>query len=459
MTLVCRRLARRPSAFYRHRVDHSLFDVIVIGAGAAGLMATAELARSGRSVLLLEARNRIGGRIWTRREPGLAVPVEFGAEFIHGHANITRGLLARVGQPAVEASGTHLSLRDGVLGERSSNFPRIRSALTAARALLQEDMSFDALLDQHLAGVLSVEERQYARMLAQGFDAADTARASARAIVDEWSGDTLGDAPQARPQNGYESLLTALAPQLDSPQLRLQLQSVVQNVRWEKDSVHVEGEFLGARFQARAARAIVTVPLGVLQAEPPALGSLRFTPALEAKQAALRGLASGAIVKVLLRFAASFWETVEAGRYRDASFFHAPLAQFPTFWTPAPMRAPLLVAWAGGPRALELRAQGTQTQLVRTALTSLQTLFGGSSDVQQQLVAFYYHDWEQDPFARGAYSYVTVGGGSARAELGRPVENTLFFAGEATDIHDEAGTVTGALESGLRAAREVLAIR
>ncbi|HTC15270.1 MAG TPA: NAD(P)/FAD-dependent oxidoreductase [Steroidobacteraceae bacterium] len=440
-------------------MDHSSFDVIVIGAGAAGLMATAELTQAGRSVLLLEARDRIGGRMWTRREAGLAVPIEFGAEFIHGHASITRGLLARVGRPAVETAGSHLSLREGQLKERDPHFFRIRAALKATRGLLNKDMSFDTLLDEHLGKVLSAEERQYARMLAQGFDAADTSVASARAISDEWAGDTLGDSPQSRPQSGYESLLTALAPPLDSPQLRLQLQSVVQNVRWSRGSVRVEGEFLGSRFEARAERAIITLPLGVLQTEPPALGSVRFTPALEGKQQALRGLASGAIVKVLLRFGGSFWETLAEGRYRDASFFHAPEAEFPTFWTPAPLRAPLLVAWAGGPRALKLRAAGTQTQLVRAALASLQTLFGNAIDVQQQLVAYYYHDWEQDPFARGAYSYVTVGGGAARAALAQPLDDTLFFAGEASDTHDEAGTVTGALESGVRAARELLAAR
>jgi monoamine oxidase len=445
-------------SFYRQTVNHSFFDVIVLGAGAAGLMAAAELIQAGRSVLLLEARDRIGGRIWTRRESGLAAPIELGAEFIHGHAPLTRTVLARAGSTAIETGDSHLSLRDGELKARDSQFAKIRAALKATRPLLRDDVSFDDLLNKRLAGLLSAEERQYARLLAQGFDAADTARASARAIVDEWAGDTLGDAPQSRPQNGYESLLTALAPPLETAQLRLQLQSVVQSVRWSKGSVRVDGEFLGSRFGAHAAQLLVTLPVGVLQHEPPALGSVRFTPPLEAKKPALAGLASGAIIKLLLRFSSSFWETVAEGRYRDASFLHAPQAEFPTFWTPAPLRAPLLVAWAGGPQALTLRAAATETHLVRAALASLQSLFG-SLDVAQQLVAYYYHDWEQDPFARGAYSYVTVGGTSAREQLAQPLDDTLFFAGEATDLHDEAGTVTGALESGVRAARQMLAAR
>jgi monoamine oxidase len=443
-------------SFYRLPVQHSSFDVIVIGAGAAGLMAAAELIQAGRAVLLLEARDRLGGRIWTRLEPGLAVPLEFGAEFIHGHANITRGLLARVGVAAIETGESHLSLKDGELRPRTSLFLRVRDALKACQPLLREDMSFDELLDQHVGKLLSTEERQYARMLAQGFDAADTARASARAIVDEWAGDTLGDAPQSRPQGGYDSLLGALAAPLESSQLRLRLQSVVRSVHWSRGAVRVGGESLGVPFEAHARQAIVTVPLGVLQGAPAAAGTLHFTPRLEDKQDALGKLASGAIVKLLLRFASPFWETLDDGRYRDASFFHAPHAEVPTFWTQAPLRAPLLVAWAGGPRALKLSSGGSPAQLARTALASLQTVFRQRVEVAQQLVGFYYHDWQRDPFARGAYSYVAVGGGKARAQLAEPLADTLFFAGEATDLHDEAGTVTGALQSGVRAARQVL---
>ena len=133
-----------------------------------------------------------------------------------------------------------------------------------------------------------------------------------------------------------------------------------------------------------------------------------------------------------------------------------PDAPFATFWTPAPARAPLLVAWAGGPRALRLSTGASAAQITRKALVSLEKLFGNELDVASELRGYYYHDWQQDPFARGAYSYVTVGGSEARAALAQPIEDTLFFAGEATDAEEE-GTVTGALQSGRRAAREILA--
>jgi len=436
-------------------VAPSSFDVIVIGAGAAGLMAAAVLAQAGRTVSLVEARDRIGGRIWTRAEPDLRTPVELGAEFIHGHGAITHALLAKVGATATEISDGHCTLREGELQPGSGFFPQILHAIRATDILSKEDMSFDAFLDQHLAHLLSPEERQYARMMAEGFDAADTARASARAIIAEWTGDTLGSAPQSRPEGGYGSLLAALAPALHS-NIRLQLQSPVECVRWSKGSVQVAGRFMGAPFEVHGSRAIITVPLGVLQQAPSAAGAVRFTPALRAKSAALTVLASGPVVKIMLRFVAPFWESLHEGRYRDVSFFHSSEAPFRTFWTTAPARAPLLVAWAGGPRAQRLSCGLSPADMARTAVTSLQALFGKGVDVAGQLQGYYYHDWQQDPFARGAYSYVTVGGSDARQTLAQPIDDTLFFAGEATDTEDEAGTVTGALQSALRAAHEVL---
>src|SRR5262249_29722043 len=223
-------------------------DVIVIGAGAAGLMAAAELIEAGRSVTVLEARDRIGGRIWTRREPGVAGPIELGAEFARGPARTARSRRGR-GAPAVSGAGaTALGLAQDKREPRDAFSPPIRQAMQRSHALERGDMSFDEFLDRHLASVLTPAQRQYARMMAEGFDAADTSRASARALVEEWSGDTIGSAPQARPREGYESLLAALVARVAGDRLRLQLQSVVQNIRWSRGSVEVGGEFCGAPF-------------------------------------------------------------------------------------------------------------------------------------------------------------------------------------------------------------------
>jgi monoamine oxidase len=283
-----------------------------------------------------------------------------------------------------------------------------------------------------------------AAMMVEGFDAADPKLASARAIAEEWGGAEMG-ASQPRPGCGYGELLAWLAGSLDA-RVKLRLQAVVREVSWKRRAVEVRGVFLGKPFAVQAKQAVVTLPLGVLQA-----GSVRFQPALREKRGALRKLASGPVVKLALRFDDAFWEE----RHPDVSFFHCPGGFFPTFWNQLPRHAPCLIGWAGGPKA-EAHAGLAAGEVVRRALATLERLFGKAARVESRLQNFRLHDWRADPFARGAYSYVRVGGAGAREALAAPLAGTLYFAGEATDP-GQAGTVAGALESGRRAARELLA--
>jgi monoamine oxidase len=431
-------------------------DILIIGAGGAGLAAAAELAQSGRHVLLLEARDRIGGRMWTLHAPDLAAPIEYGAELIHGEALTTMAVLRRGGRTAIESTDTHFRLQDGELAARNEFFHEVQRAMRASSELERQDLSFDVFLEQ--SKDLSVEARRYAKMMAEGFDAADTRCASARAIAAEWTADMMNDdASQSRPQGGYDALVATLAGSLQSESLHLQLQTIVRSVRWSEGSVALEGTFLGRPFRASARRAIITLPLGVLQQPPDAPGAVEFSPALNEKRSALQGLASGPVIKVMLRFRSAFWEELDGGRYRNAAYFHAPNSDFRTFWTQLPVHAPFLVAWAGGPTAAHLSSSVAPADIVTRALSALQSMFGKRCNVTDAFQGAYYHDWQQDPFARGAYSYVKVGGAAARSALAAPLGDTLFFAGEATDTEGETATVTGALQSGVRAAREALA--
>ncbi|MBS0377793.1 MAG: FAD-dependent oxidoreductase [Proteobacteria bacterium] len=430
--------------------------MIVIGAGAAGLEAAAQLTRAGRSVLLLEARERVGGRIFALPAPHFSAPLELGAEFIHGEAAASRTLLAQAGIAAIDAGAPRWVLRSGVLEPGEDWFGSLLPALAGAAILKERDVSFEALLEEHLAGVLAPEVRAAARRMAEGFDAADPKRASARALVREWTGDTVGDVPQSRPEGGYAGLLALLLARADPQHLQVRLKSPVSHVRWSAQGITVTGLRWGSPYEAHAARLIVTVPLGVLQQPPRTPGSIEFSPALPGKPDALAGLASGSVLKVLLRFAQPFWSRVRNARYREAGFFMAPGTTLPTFWTAAPLTAPLLTAWYGGPRAAALAASGEAT-FVPQILAALTTLFGEDCGAADLLETCDWHDWDGDPFARGAYSYTLVGGGPARAALAAPAAGTVFFAGEATDCGADSGTVAGALATGARAAGQVLA--
>lgn len=416
--------------------------MVVIGAGAAGLCAAAELGRAGRSVLVLEARERVGGRCWTVREPGIAAPVELGAEFIHGEAEITHQLLRQAGMTAVDSGRIQRALEAGKL-KPVDGFGEAKRSVEDVSSLDKKDLSFQKFL---ASKPLSRKTRTFAAMMVEGFDAADPKLASARAIAEEWGGAEMG-ASQPRPGCGYGELLAWLAGALD-PRVKLRLQAVVREVKWQRRAVEVRGAFLGRPFAVRAKQAVVTLPVGVLQA-----GSVRFHPALSEKSGALRKLASGPVVKLALRFDSAFWEE----RYPDVSFFHCPGGFFPTFWNQLPRHAPCLIGWAGGPKA-DAHFGRPAREVVRRALATLERLFGKAARVESRLQNFRLQDWRADPFARGAYSYVRVGGTGAREALAAPLAGTLYFAGEATDT-EQAGTVAGALESGRRAACELLAVQ
>jgi monoamine oxidase len=398
-------------------------DVLVIGAGAAGLAAAAELARAGVCVLVVEARDRVGGRCHTRRLPGIAVPVELGAEFIHGRPEATFSLLKQAGIPAVDSTRTQLvSLNDRL--EKVNIFSEAQRV--ARRKLAGRDVSFKAYLEKQRVPRLT---RTLATMMVQGFDAADPRLISAREVIEEWGGAGLG-ASQPRAQGGYGPLLETLARGIP-----LQLETVVKRLRWSRRSVQIEGTFRGERWSAWAPRAVLTLPIGVLP-------SLR----IREKNRALAKLASGPVIRVAMAFREAFWEKQHPG----VAFFHSPDAPFPTFWTPLPMHAPLITAWAGGPKAARLTGSSPE-KLLRSALESVRSVL---KEIDEP-TAFLVHDWQADPYARGGYSYVKVGGTGAREELAAPLKETLYFAGEATDV-EQSGTVGGALASGIRVAREIL---
>lgn len=424
--------------------------VAVIGAGAAGLAAADLLSRNGRRVVILEARDRVGGRMLTRQGHAGSGVVELGAEFIHGRPEATLALLREAGIAVAPFHGDHWQLRDGHLAEMDDTTLELHQLMALARAQVG-DRSVESFLDEVSRKPELVAAADWMRNLVQGFDAADPARASLKAIVAEWSGHASVESHQGHPVGGYGPLAEFMLQRLDQALVDVRLGAPVRQVQWSPGGVVLQVDGVGS---LDASAVVVTVPLSILQLDAGAASAIRFDPPLAAKATAFAGLAMGGVHRVMLRYAEPPWEQHFGGPVAAGTFFHAPGQLFPTFWTGA-TGSPWLTGWCAGPRVAQVGI-ANDAFIIAKAIESARALFADLPAAALQPVETRFHNWERDPWALGAYSYVAVGGAEARTTLAEPLGGVLFFAGEATDQAGEAGTVAGAIMSGQRAAREIL---
>jgi monoamine oxidase len=439
-----------------------LVDVAVVGAGVAGLSAARDLAAAGLSVDLLDARPRIGGRILTLRDQGLSVPIELGAEFVHGSASITTELAQEGRLTIIDVNGDRFqSTRRGFqpLDDFWEQLDRVMRRMKANR---KRDRSFAEFLADRPGGRALARERLLASQWVQGYQAADPARASERALADGGSpGDDEEEQRQGRILEGYDQLAAHLTRGLGGEP---RLGTIVTRVEWERGAVELTVRRPdGAPLPTVRARAVLlTVPVGVLQAPESAEGAITFSPPLsQQKRHALRGLAEGHVVRVAVVLDEPVWLTKPprvpaAGRsLRRLAFVQAAEPHMPVCWTAYPASAPLLIAWFGGPEGESL-ARRPREEIEQRAIVALaDRLHIQRRGFMRHVRATHMHNWSTDPFSRGAYSYVVVGGAGASKTLSRPIEGTLFFAGEAFDAEGRNGTVEGAIACGHHAATQL----
>jgi len=426
-------------------------DVLVLGAGIAGLAAAERLAAAGRRVLVLEARDRIGGRIHTVDDPGLHHRVELGAEFVHGRPAELVELIHRFG----------LGLEP--LAEHRRGTPRPHSTSDDPRGLLQQildgggaplpDRPVADLLRERGAG-LGPGALDPVRRYLEGFHAADLTRLGSRALAENEAAEDEDGAQPHRVREGYGALVSRLAEGLDPALAEIRLGMAATAVRWRPGAVRVVLRAgAGQVAEVTAPRALVTLPLAALKRLPHEPGAVRIDPLPSGWTEALGALHMGAAHRLVLGFDARWW--ARDGEEGPA-FVFGSAQPIPVWWTALPSRAPLLTGWTGGPRAMALAGRG-EAAMVSAALDSLASIFGRDpSELRSRMRLAHFHDWVADPLAGGAYSYGGVGAIEARAALVRPVANTLFLAGEAVAQRGRNATVHGALASGREAAAAVL---
>lgn len=422
------------------------YDVIVLGAGAAGLAAAADLATGGRSVLILEARDRVGGRTFTDDNG-----IEFGAEFVHGRAPETFGIADEAHIPLVTVADDHRYIRGGRVVEGSEFWKGVEEVFAR---MLDEEGKPDTAFSAFLASVdVEQDAKDTALSYAEGFNAAEADNLSVQGLIVAQKGaDSIGGDIAFRLIGGYRRFVDELQSNAERTGVEIKLGKVVSEVDWTRGTVVVHCPN-GERFTGSAC--VVTLPLGVLQAR-----DVSFSPALDSKFANLDRIVMGKVVRVTFELKSCFWEgrrlPEDSSDLTSVSFLHHRDARyFPVWWTQAPIRIPRLVAWASGKFAMRM-SELSRAEIIRNAKSEMAALFAMSkAEIEAQVLSAHFHDWDSDPFSRGAYSYVAINGLQAVTELAAPVDGTLFFAGEAT-CAEHIGTVHGAIASGRRAAKQIL---
>ena len=380
-------------------------------------------------------------------DPATKVPVEFGAEFVHGKPDEIWDLIRKHKLKTTEVDGDMWCFREGRL-QKCDFFSQVDDVL----GNLSDDgpdQSFVEYLNTRHAKA-SQEARQWALGYVEGFHAADPDLVSMHSLVrSNQSEEEIEGDRSFHLAGGYATLLAIWEHQVRDLGVKLHLDTPVKSVSWKKGRVETDAGV----HKFAAAKAVVTLPLPLLQHD-----DVKFCPALPAQKLdALRKLAMGHVIRVALCFRQRFWAELEreGKSLEHLSFLFSRDEWFPTWWTRMPEQSPVITGWAPFPSAERLSGK-PQDFVVDKSLESLGRLLGvAKDDLRGMLGEAYVHDWQSDPYSRGAYSYVKVGGDHAAHDLGAPLENTLFFAGEATDAVGNNGTVNGAIASGRRVAREV----
>jgi monoamine oxidase len=402
--------------------------------------------------------------VWTVHEPSLAVPIELGAEFVHGSAPEVNAIALDASLGVIDIAGHRWIGGPGRLRLANDFWPRLDRVLSRLDADRRPDRSFaEALARMRSVGT---EDRRLGRQYVEGFNAADAKIISERSLAGGGRrGRRRNDESQwriGRVLGGYDGVVRALASPVIS---RIQLGCVVTRVRWRAGEVMIEAQSSGGQrlpdFSARAV--IITLPLGVLAAPAGSRGHIELDPPLPSKERAMRLLAMGAAVRVALQLDEPFWASRDFakrrvnGQFEGMAFLSAQsAASFPAWWTPYPILAPLLVGWCGGPAAWALSGQSREA-VNDAAIRSVATVFGMTQrTIARRVLSAFTHDWNNDPYSRGSYSYARVGGANAAVALARPVQRTVYFAGEHAYGRGRNGTVDGAIASGQRAAELLL---
>ena len=413
-------------------MNGSKHDIIVVGGGAAGLMAASELLKQGNRVTILEANDRLGGRIHTIRDAAFKRPVERGCEFVHGNLPLTVQLLKEGNIEYKPVRGTMGRVGNDGEWKTQDDFTVGWKELIEHMNEVRDDVTVDEFLQRNFSDDKYKQLRTSVLRFAEGFDLADTSKASVLALREEW----MEEDEQYRVPGGNDQLIHYLEKKCREARGVIHTSIIVTAINWKRNEVTVVTEN-GQTYYGN--KVIVTVPLGVLQAEVPVIN---FQPAINEYVDAAKKIGFGSVVKILFQFKESFWE----GKKKNIGFLFAE-TPIPTWWTQLPSDYPLLTGWAGGRQAWALEEKD-DSSIHQLALQSLSTIFKKAiGEVEGLLTASHIANWRNDRFSKGGYSYSTVESVKVQELFSTPIHDTIYFAGEAFYNGPSPGTVEAALVS------------
>jgi monoamine oxidase len=415
--------------------------IIVIGAGAAGLLTSHLLLQKGYEVTILEARDRTGGRIHTLQKQ-FTMPLEAGAEFVHGRLPLTAKLIkeARLKERKVKGRFYQFSgveYRDAeFLNDEIEEVSKIMKKVT-------DDMTFTQFIKQYLTS--SKHEKVITQLLklVEGYDGADPEKISTFALRDEWS--EWNEEDDIRIEGNYDGVITYLNKSVTGSEGKIRLSSEVQRIDWTKGRVTVAAG--GKTFTGD--KVIVTVPVSIIQQN-----KITFSPDIPHYTHAARNIGFGAVVKFLFEFKDDISKVATYRKIRDFRFIFTDLT-IPTWWSQLPESSRVFTGWLGGPKAFSLpKEPAQQYKIALQCLSSMLEL--KYEETESLLMEWHIADWVNDPFCLGAYAYAMPGSVEARSLLNKPIEETIFFAGEAISEGESMGTVEAAFESAEQVVKRVM---